>query len=186
MRDEVCAIGATMRTAVQRRLTILNCVASAVWAALAVQANAAASPTDATSGTVSWKTSWNAFVMFAEQELNRLPANARGPWEGKEVTWEGTVNDMEVMMAKNLIRLVFDMPEHTLKIKGQSVTAGRLMIFVPMEYENLGAVKKGATVRFKTTIAPIDANHPAVSAQPGKDGDKGFLLIFTKGGTILK
>jgi Domain of unknown function (DUF4189) len=148
------------------------------------QANTKQAQESAQAG--SWQTSWDRFLTLAEQELNRSPAAATRPWDGKEVTWEGTVNDLEVMMAKNLIRLVFDMPERTLTIKGQTVTAGRLMIFVPMEYENLAAVKKGATVRFKTTIAPIDAAHPAVSAQVGKGGDKGFLLIFTKGGTLLK
>jgi hypothetical protein len=61
-----------------------------------------------------------------------------------------------------------------------------MMIFAPMTYENLGAAQKGAKVRFKTTIAPIDAAHPSVSAQTGKETEKGFLLIFTKGGAILK
>ena len=136
--------------------------------------------------TSSWQTSWDAFVTSAEQELNQSSANATPVWEGKEVTWEGTVNDMEVMTAKNLIRLVFDMPEHTLTIKGQPISAGRLIIFVPMQYENLAAARKGATVPFKTTIASVDATHPSVSAQPGKNGAKGFLLIFTKGGTLLK
>jgi hypothetical protein len=132
------------------------------------------------------QTSWDGFLTLVEQELNRLPANAAGPWDGKEVSWKGTVSDMEVLTGKNLIRLVFDMPERTLTIKGQPVVARSLMIFVPMEYENLGAVKKGATVGFKTTIAPIDKNHSSVSAQPGKESNKGFLLVFTRGGTILK
>ena len=134
----------------------------------------------------SWQTSWDGFVTLAEQELNRLSPNGRGPWEGKEVTWEGKIEDMEVMTAKNLVRLVLGMPERTLTIKGQSVTANRVMIFVPMQYENLGKAEKGMKIRFKTTIAPIDAVHPAVVAAPGKDGGKNLLLIFTKGGTILK
>src|SRR5262249_12323555 len=72
----------------------------------------------------AWQTSWDAFLTLVEQELNRLPPNAPGPWEGKEVTWEGTVQDMEIMTPKNLVRLVFDMPERMLSIKGKPVTAG--------------------------------------------------------------
>ena len=138
------------------------------------------------AAVTSWQTSWDAFVTLVEQELNRLPPNAVGPWEGKEVMWEGTVQDMEVMMAKNLVRLVVAMPERTLSIKGNPVTADRVMLFVPMNYENMGPAKIGAKIRFKTIIAPIDATHQAVSAQPSKDSGKGFLLIFTKGGTISK
>jgi hypothetical protein len=138
----------------------------------------------------AWQTSWDAFLTLGEQELNRLPPNAPGPWEGKEVTWEGTVQDMEIMTAKNLVRLVFDMPARTLSIQGKPVTASTVMIFVPMNYENMGggqvAFQKGTKVRFKTTIAPLDANHRAVSAQTNPESGKGFLLIFTKGGTILK
>ena len=85
----------------------------------------------------AWQTSWDAFLTLVEQELNRLPPNAPGPWEGQEVTWEGTVQDMEVMTAKNFVRLVFDMPERTLSIKGKPVTARGVMIFVPMTYENM-------------------------------------------------
>lgn len=137
-----------------------------------------------TRGSLS--ATWDTFLTLVEQELNRASPSAPAPWEGKEVTWEGTVRDMEVMMDKNLVRLVLDMPERTLTIKGNPVTANKVMIFVPMNYENMGPAQEGAKVRFKTTIAPIDANHPAVSAQTSKDGGKGFLLIFTKGGTILK
>ena len=138
----------------------------------------------------AWQTSWDAFLTLVEKELNRLPPNAPGPWEGKEVTWEGTVQDMEVMTAKSLVRLVFDMPERTLSIKGKPVTAGRVMIFVPMTYENLGggqlAFQKGTKLRFKTTIAPLDADHRAVVAETSKESGKSFLLVFTKGGTLLK
>jgi len=134
----------------------------------------------------SWQISWDAFLTVVEQELNRLPANAVGPWDGKEVTWEGTVQDMEVMTAKNVVRLVVGMQERTLSIKGRPVTANRVMIFVPMTYENMGPAQIGAKVRFKTIIAPIDAAHPAVFADAGKDGGKGFLVIFTRGGTLLK
>jgi hypothetical protein len=143
----------------------------------------------------AWQTSWGAFLTLVEQELNRASPSKPAPWEGKEVTWEGTVRDMEITTPKNLnemaegkgfVRFVFDMPERTLSIKGNPVTANTMMIFAPMTYENLGAAQKGAKVRFKTTIAPIDANHPSVSVPTSKESGKAFLLIFTKGGAILK
>jgi uncharacterized protein DUF4189 len=138
------------------------------------------------AATGAWQTSWDAFLTLVEQQLNQLPPNAVGPWEGKEVTWEGTVQDMEVMTTKNVVRLVVAMPQRTLSIKGNPATADRVMIFVPMTYENMGPAKIGAKIRFKTTIAPIDAAHRAVSTQATKETGKGFLLIFTKGGTISK
>ena len=133
----------------------------------------------------AWQTSWDGFITLAEQELNRLAPNAAGPWEGKEVTWEGTISDLEIMMAKNLVRVALTMPARTLKVKGEPVRANWLMVFVPIEYENLASAQKGKKIRFKTTIAPIDAKHASVGVVKGKDG-KPFLMVLTRGGTILK
>ena len=134
-----------------------------------------------------WQKSWDGFVALAEQELNKLPPNAAGPWDGKEVTWEGTFDDMEIIMAKNVVRMVFAMPERTITVKGKPVVANRMMIFVPMNYDSFAPMNfsKGTKVRFKTTIAPIDNTHPSVAAMPGKDG-KGILVITTKGGSTVK
>lgn len=140
-----------------------------------------------------WQSSWDAFVTLVEQELNRLPPDATGPWEGKEVSWQGTVRQIERFADKNLIMLGLEMPRRTLSIKNRDVIAQRVIMFVPMtrEQEQGWALKEGDRIRFKTTLArnrtltlqDSDA-HGAVSVVTVSG--QGSLLVFTKGGTISK
>jgi len=134
-----------------------------------------------------WKTSWDAFTALAENHLNHSKPGALGPWEGKEVTWEGTVAEIENISAKSLIRLTFAMPDHTLNIKGSEVSAARLTIFVPIDAEHFRAgMRLGEKLKFKTILAPIDDAHPSTEVKTVAKEGKTVLIVNGKDGTILK
>jgi hypothetical protein len=141
-----------------------------------------------------WQTSWDAFLTLVEEKLNRLPPDAAGPWEGKDVSWEGTVRQIEVMKDKSLI-LALDMPRRELSIKGEPVVANTVFMFVPVTNDQQSAAPK-ARDRIRVTARLVadqahtlylennDAHGRAVSVARVKG--KGFLVIQANVGTILK